>query len=110
MFTFKNITKCLPIKEWKNNNADDHDHIFLSHTSIKIIKSNVTINEAFSFETITEESVLKIINQLDEKKLAKTEILKPLTICINTCIQNEIFPDELKLADVTTIFKKGCKR
>ena len=116
---FKNITKSLPIKEWKNNNADDCDHIFLTHPSIKIIKSNFAMNEAFSFETINEESVLKIINQLDEKKsvsgkistkllkLAKTEILKPLTKCINTCIQNEIFPDELKLADVTPIFKKG---
>ena len=40
-------------------------------------------------------------------KLAKTEILKPLTNSINACIQNQTFPNELKQADVTPIFKKG---
>ena len=39
-------------------------------------------------------------------KLAKKEILIPITNCINKCISIKSFPDELKVADVITAFKK----
>ena len=40
-------------------------------------------------------------------KLAKNEILKPLTLCINFCIENDTFSSEMKQTDITPIFKKG---
>ena len=39
-------------------------------------------------------------------KLAKKEILIPITNCINKCISKKSFPDELKVADVIPVFKK----
>ena len=39
-------------------------------------------------------------------KLAKKEILIPITNCINKCIVTKSFPDELKATDVTPVFKK----
>ena len=39
-------------------------------------------------------------------KLAKKEILIPITNCINKCISIKSFPDELKVADVIPVFKK----
>ena len=39
-------------------------------------------------------------------KLAKKEILIPITNCINKCISIKLFPDELKVANVIPVFKK----
>ena len=35
------------------------------------------------------------------------DICVPLTDCINAAILNGVFPDELKLADVTPLYKKS---
>ena len=63
--------------------------------------------------------MLKIINKLDEKKsirrkistkllkLAQKEIIAPHAYYLNHCIRNEIFPEELKQADITPTFKSG---
>ena len=61
---------------------------------------------------------MRCINEIDLKKssngeispaiikLAKKEILIPITNCINKCISIKSFPDELKVADVIPVFKK----
>ena len=61
---------------------------------------------------------MSCINEIDIKKsssgeispliikLAKKEILIPITNCINKCISIKYFPDELKVADVIPVFKK----
>ena len=61
---------------------------------------------------------MRYINEIDTKKsssgeispaiikLAKKEILIPITNCINKCISIKSFPDELKIADVIQVFKK----
>ena len=61
---------------------------------------------------------MRCINEIDIKKsssreispaiikLAKKEILIPVTKCINKCISIKSFPDELKVADVIPVFKK----
>ena len=33
--------------------------------------------------------------------------LRPLTLCIKVCIENETHPNELKQADITPKFNKG---
>ena len=40
------------------------------------------------------------------KKIAR-DICVPLTDCINSAILNGVFPNELKLADVTPLYKKS---
>ena len=118
---FKNITKYLPIKDWSkvNNRSVSSTNKFSTHPSIKITESNFSMNNIFSFKNVDESILLKIINQLDEKKstsgtistkllkIAKNKLLTPLISCINSCIQNQTFPDELKQADIVPIFKKG---
>ena len=74
----------------------------------------------FSFEKIDVDDIELEIKQLNHKKAntfdgISTKILKencdiccqPLHNIFNDCIENSVFPDELKLADMTTIFKKN---
>ena len=74
----------------------------------------------FSFELVNENTVSKIMDNLSTKKSRgidelsthliksiKSEILGPLTITINQSLVTGIFPDKLKIAKVTPIFKKG---
>ena len=72
----------------------------------------------FTFSQIIESDVIKIINSLPSKnssgvdgispKLLKTiqnELIKPVTLIINQCINTGIFPDKLKVAKVVPILK-----
>ena len=74
----------------------------------------------FNFNTITESKTLSIINKLKSKnssgkdeisnkllKSIKDEIAKPLTIIINQSLKTGIFPEELKIAKVKPLYKKG---
>ena len=66
---------------------------------------------------VSTDIVLRYINEIDSKKrsigeishaiikLAKKEILIPITNCINKCISTKLFPDELKVADIIPVFK-----
>ena len=38
--------------------------------------------------------------------MLENELLDPLTIIINRCIDDAIFPEELKLANITPVYKK----
>ena len=80
------------------------------------------IKNTIYFKPITESEVLKYINKLDPTKSTKSncsptkfiklsaQIIAPtLTLIINDCIQNNIFPDRLKAAEVVPIYKKGNK-
>ena len=61
---------------------------------------------------------MRYINEIDIKKsssgeispaiikLAKKEILIPITNCMNKCISTKSFSDALKVADVIPVFKK----
>ena len=71
------------------------------------------------FEFVSANIILRYINEIDTKKsssgeispaiikLAEREILIPITNCINKCMSIKYLPDELKVADVTPVFKKG---
>ena len=76
----------------------------------------------FRFQPIDENTVQKAINSLKCKftldcyglsteliKICKFQISKPLTLIINQCIKNNIFPDQMKIARVLAIYKKGDK-
>ena len=74
----------------------------------------------FRFAPVSEEDVIKIINNLKRKsscgfdeisvkliKFAKNELCKPITVIVNQCLETGIFPDKLKIAKVIPLFKKG---
>ena len=108
---FVNITNELEIFQWDTNYLDNHPSIILIQQ--KFQKSIV-----FRFNTVLPDQVLKHILDMDPKKsssgeisakvlkLAKEEVLIPITECINKCITTNTFPDELKNADIIPIFKK----
>ena len=73
-------------------------------------------------EPITEEEVTHYIRSLNDHKSAgatgipikciklSNVIISPiLTVIFNRCITEGIFPDDLKIAQITPIFKKGSK-
>ena len=76
----------------------------------------------FTFELITEETTMKILNNLKPKpscgyygistkllKTCKLEICKSVTLIINQTLSTVIFPDSLKVAKVIPLYKKGDK-
>ena len=73
-------------------------------------------NETFEFNLLTVEEVSTEICKFDSKKSStgvsigllkdNVDICAPiLTDILNSCLKREIFPSELKLADITPIFK-----
>ena len=82
------------------------------------LSTNVT--SSLKFHTVSEDYVLKIIDNLKSKsssgvdhlsnnllKNIKYQIITPLTLIINQTITTGIFPDALKTAKVIPIHKKG---
>ena len=76
----------------------------------------------FTFELISEATTMEALNNLKPKpscghvgistkllKACKLEICKPLTLIINQMLNSGIFPDDLKVAKVIPLFKKGKK-
>ena len=84
------------------------------------IKKAFNVTDLFSFHEITEDEIRKEISKLDGSKATPVgdipaEMLKSttdvhvslLTKIINSYIRNGCFPDKLKAAEVTPIFKKN---
>lgn len=83
-------------------------------------RSNIVQPRTCTFSTVSTSEVLKIIMSLKNttskdvygitsvvlKSIAE-EIVEPLTVCLNKCIREGIFPTPLKLSRVVPIFKKG---
>ena len=86
-----------------------------------MIKNKRKIDKCFSFDSVTYDDILKkqvILTLLKHlKNDIPTKILKQNSdyfaecFCrnINQCISKSIFPPELKLADVTPVYKKKSK-
>ena len=88
------------------------------HHSILKIKSVFTSIRLFDFNFVSSDGISKIITSLDSTKkttgvistkivkLINKEICKDLVNRINESIKKNGFPNELKAADITPIFKK----
>lgn len=119
---YTNITKNLPIKPNDDTHtATIHDaiHSYTNHISILKIRENVGYDEKFYFSLVEQPDVLKVIKDMDAKKSSVSgdfpvfmlkkfiHIFVPiLTNIKNFCLQSNIFPDDLKLAEVIPVFKK----
>ena len=99
---------------------DQIKYKYKSNPSIIKIKENFGTSESFSFMEISYTEMEHELSKVNVKKSTTfknipTKLLKDTSdICcdtlleiINKNIKNNIFPNELKLADVTPVFKKG---
>ena len=90
---------------------------YKNHPSIWSLKINCKGTSYFSFQPISVDEVIKVVKNLKGCKAIggdiPTKIPKEckfifdiITACINKAIEIENFPDILKMANVTTVFKK----
>ena len=119
---FTNITKQLNIKKSPQlKNLEDIINYYHNHISIvKIKSSNNTHSDLFTFNLVSSDEIKREILTLNNKKASRegdipVNILKDaidtylpiLTKVFNSSIEQNEFPNELKLADVLPIYKKG---
>jgi hypothetical protein len=96
--------------------GDENINIDKSHPSIINIEENKTDDTELSFRPVTEEYVNKQISKLNMKKatgydsispkilkLGQPSISNPIKILVN----KSIFPENLKAAQVSPLFKKN---
>jgi hypothetical protein len=94
---------------------------YVSHPSILAIERNCS-GHCFTFECTNVCEVKKIVKSLNTKKSAGCDFISPkllktsidilcpvITEIINHCISQGVFPCQLKLAEVSSIFKKKDK-
>ena len=103
----------------KLNNLEDILKAFESHPSVEKIKKAITTTEKFSFRNVKDDEMQKFIMNLDGSKATPvgnipTDMLKQtidvhlpiMTQIINMSIDNNCYPDDLKLAEASPVFKK----
>ena len=120
---FTNITKHMNLKANKISHREELVNIldtFKNRKSVQSIKlANFRSYSTLNFTKFTESEVRKEILELSTKKATKNGdipakilnksvdiYIKEIKFIINDCIENGIFPDDLKLADISPIFKK----
>ena len=122
---FRDITNTLPIRSTTGVTDTSRDPLFdaiskfSNHPSIVKIRSVTSNDNPFNFQKTNISIIKKIILQLDDKKsvggtiptnifkLSVNSYISSLTESFNYCIDNNIFPDRLKIADIRPCFKKG---
>lgn len=125
---FANITSNLNIMKWPDANySPDSDRVtraigkYANHPSIIKIKNYYHIDTKFDFTHISPNYVHEHIKRLNINKSSSgpihAKLLKqyidlcyiPISNCINNSIDFSVFPNTLKLADISPIFKKEDK-
>ena len=118
---FTHITESLDISYWKGPCVYENDPVlsaitkYQNHPSIFAIKQNY--NSSFEFSHITPDIVYKNILNIKKgsinvpiyilKSVADTCTPYLRTDCFNNSLNNCSFPDEMKWADITPVYKKG---
>lgn len=121
---FQNIGS--DIGEPENNDRPLEEIIaqYKDHNSIKMIKENLIgdTDRKFTFRFVTEKEIVKTIKAMPSKKATghdeipisfikkiRTKLIKPLSLLINRCILEKVFPDQMKKANITPLYKKKDK-
>ena len=123
---FVNITNTLPITAPPESDVEitsTTDHVlhsnkkYRNHPSIVRIKENVGVVDKFEFNLVAPTDVWNEINQLNSSKKSSGEIptdilqllsglcIDQITFYISKMFECSEFPEKLKLADVSPIFK-----
>ena len=90
---------------------------FKTHPSIVKIKKYFKINTTFLFSPTSKDEIVTIIKDLQNNKAVGGEIpliiskksnftFDELTECVNYTLKNGKFPDSLKNATITPVYKK----
>ena len=120
---FTGITTHLNLKPDQVNHSENLTNIienFKKHESIQRIKlANLHHRQTFNFCHVSVKEAKKEFMNLSSKKVTRkgnipAKILKDslslytkkLTTIINNCVKDGLYPNELKLADVSPAFKK----
>ena len=120
---FNGITKTLDIYQWPqyagpiyNDPVLNAIAKYLDHPSIIKIK-NTFAGNSFEFTKTDTETVHKLVMSLNSKKSTSGEISSKilqksadicsfaLKDCFNSCLDKTFFPDSLKRATITPVFK-----
>ena len=99
---------------------DDIVKAYDTHESIVKIRSQINKESCFSFEAANQNQIYKLLNDTDTKKatgydgippkmlkISASELCKPITNIINLSIRESCFPPQLKLAEVSPLYKKS---
>ena len=94
-------------------------HDYLNHPSIKMIEANTTFSSHFNIKETNIVKMKEVINKLDNKKAAgydeippvfikslKNDISETLVVLFNKCVCECTFPNSLKMANISPIYKK----
>ena len=125
---FVDITKTLSVaceEDSKNLDVSSQDSLqvtiqrFQCHPSIVKIRATVNSSQSFSFHQITVQEMFNQLVKLDPKKASPQEAIpakilqanadlysSPLTGIFNNLVVDCAFPDDLKLADISSLCKK----
>lgn len=102
-------------QETFNDIVEAHD----GHESVRYIQQHLSMKDVLTFSSVSEKHVYKKLRRLDVKKatgfdaippklikIAADCLCKPVTYLINMCIKTSKFPEMLKYAEVSPIYKK----
>ena len=117
---FAETVETLNTFEWPSNNTDLSNHqltAIRNHPSIIKLKSKYNFQKKFSFKPVLVKYVESVIKNIPNNRAAGGEILlhilkqsdfiyQMLTDCINGALSQGIFPDSLKLANITPVHRK----
>jgi len=109
----------------ENNDRPIHEIVqsYSTHPSIVTINNTKPIrSQPFTFLPITAQEIINIITNMETKKSTgyddiptifiksiMHELAQPLSILINSCITQGVFPSNFKMADISPVYKKKDK-
>ena len=104
----------------RSETIDDIVKAYDTHESIVKVRSQINKDSCFSFEEANQTQIYKLLNDTDTKKatgydsippkmlkISASELCKPITNIINLSIRESCFPPQLKLAEVSPLYKKS---
>ena len=122
---YVNITKHIGEPDLICDDSDINDILLChnTHASVLYVKQYMNVHHAdlahFKFRHVMRDEVLQILNSINIRKSAGIDTIPPkllkagashlcntIMYLVNKCIDDCVFPDELKLAEVVPIFKK----
>ena len=120
---FREIGSDIGHKEDTSKSMNNLIADYANHQSIKIISSEINqMQRNFTFSEVSEYQIMKILQKLPVKKASGYDdiplkfikmtsrlLSKPLSMIANKCISQQIFPENMKKANITPLYKKKDK-
>ena len=121
---FRNIGSDIGFPEYNSKPLENIVFHYKDHGSVKLIRETIRqkTSRMFTFRFVTEVEVRRVIKSLSAKKAAGYDeipalfikkvgmkLIKPICQLFNQCIMENTFPDKMKMANITPLFKKKDK-